>query len=339
MSEPDWHGWADQLATGLAEIDPQLCLGWINRALAERLERGARSLQGQPLTALLPAQVAQEQARRALAEDRPVQLRQVALNTVRGEQLLADVTLQPVGACSLLLEVHVLVDAAVTPSPLSATLRGFAHEVKNPLAGLRGAAQLLQRRVAEPSLQALAGRVIEEADRLDALANRLLHHEGAVRLAQVNIHSVLDRAVALLRAAPAPPAVRQDYDPSLPELWGDADRLQQVILNLVRNAVEAGASTLTLRTRAAYRVRAGGTLLRSALQLDVIDDGAGVPAALHGQLFQPLVSGRADGTGLGLALSREIAREHGGELLHQAGAGATTFSLVLPMPRARGHDV
>ncbi|MES2313209.1 MAG: ATP-binding protein, partial [Pseudomonadota bacterium] len=221
-------------------------------------------------------------------------------------------------------------------SPLSATLRGFAHEVKNPLAGLRGAAQLLHRRVDNEDLRSLAGLIIDEADRLGVLANRLLHHDGAPQIGPVNIHQLLERLTDLLQAEPSPPQLRHDYDPSVPDLLGDADRLQQVLLNLARNALEAGAHTLTLRTRVEHGVRVGERMLRMALRVDVIDDGPGVPAALRDTLFQPLVSGRADGTGLGLALSREIAHEHGGELRYTSRPGETAFSLYLPM--GRSHD-
>jgi len=122
----------------------------------------------------------------------------------------------------------------------------------------------------------------------------------------------------------------------MPDLLGDADRLQQVLLNLARNAQQAGARTLTLRTRVEHGVRLGEKMLRMALRVDVIDDGSGVPASLRDTLFQPLVSGHADGSGLGLALSREIAREHGGELRYVSRPGETVFSLYLPLERA--HD-
>src|SRR6185312_13957091 len=212
---------------------------WLNPALTELLGSGMRSAVGQPLALWLPAADDRAQARRALDEARYVQLREAKLAAFDGRMLEADIGMQPDGA--LLLEVHALAERSRTASPLSATLRGFAHEVKNPLAGLRGAAQLLQRRVDGAELQALAGLIIDEADRLAALANRLLHHDGAARLGAVNIHQLLDRLSELLQAEPAPPRLRHDYDPSLPDVHGDAGRLQQVLLNLARNAVEAGA--------------------------------------------------------------------------------------------------
>lgn len=333
MSDLDWQACAEQMATGLAVVDTDMRLQWINPALAEWLEWGPRSALGQPLAALLGD--ASRQAQRSLAQQRPVQLRGVVLTAVSGRQTRVDIALQPLDG-GLLLEAHALAESPSGQSPLSATLRGFAHEMKNPLAGLRGAAQLLQRRVTGEDLQALAGLIIDEADRLGALANRLLHNDGAPKLAPMNIHQPLQRVADLLQAEPQPPRLRLDYDPSLPDLHGDADRLQQALLNLARNALEAGAGTLTLRTRAEYGLRLGEGVARMALRVDVADDGPGVPASLRDTLFEPLVSGRVDGTGLGLALSREIAHEHGGELRYVSRAGDTVFSLYLPLEP--GHD-
>ena len=326
--------WAEQLATGVARVDAGLRVVWLNPALAELLACGARSAHGQTLALWLREPATLERLALAQARAEPVQLREVALSAFDERTLRADLSAQATGDGGLLLEVHALAPRAEAASPLSATLRGFAHEVKNPLAGLRGAAQLLQRRVDGAELQALAGLIIDEADRLAALANRLLHRDGATRLGTVGIHQLLDRLSELLRAEPAPPRLRHDFDPSLPDVRGDADRLLQVLLNLARNAVEAGARTLTLRTRAEHGVRVGAGVLRAALRVDMVDDGPGVPAELRDSLFEPLVSGRADGTGLGLALSREIAREHGGELRCVSEPGHTVFSLYLPLEPA-----
>lgn len=334
MNEADWRAWAEQTTTGLARLDPQLCVRWLNPALAESLALGPRSAIGQPLVRWLD-ETTVTQVRRALVEQRPLQCRGVALASIDGRTSMIDLAAQPLDD-GLLLEVHRLPEPVSADSPLSATLRGFAHEVKNPLAGLRGAAQLVQRRVDDDDLRALAGLIIDEADRLDALANRLLHHDGASRPGPVNIHQLLERLADLLQAAPAPPRLRQDYDPSVPDLLGDADRLHQVLLNLARNALEAGAQALTLRTRIEHGVRLGERMVRMALRVDVVDDGAGIPAALRDSLFEPLVSGRADGTGLGLALSREIAHEHGGELRCASRPGETVFSLYLPLEKSHG---
>jgi two-component system nitrogen regulation sensor histidine kinase GlnL len=332
MSETARRAWAEPLVTGVALADAQLRLLWVNPALAELLDIGPRSAVGQSLAVLLHEPAWMALAERAQHEASPLQLRSIEIPSGRGETTYIDVSMQRLPSGELLVEAHALAPPAVSETPLSATLRGFAHEVKNPLAGLRGAAQLLQRRVEEESLRALAGLVIAEADRLTTLANRLLRQDGAAaQLGPVNIHERLERLGDLLLAEPSPPSLRHDYDPSLPDVFGDTDRLLQLLLNLARNAIEAGARTLTFRTRAEPSVRLGERTARMALRVDVIDDGPGVPAHLRDTLFEPLVSGRADGTGLGLALAREIAREHGGELRHASRPGETVFSLYLPM--------
>ena len=334
MEPDDWREWAEQLATGIGLVDGGLRVRWINTAMAELLGVGIRGAIGQSLAAILHEPAGMDIARRALGEQRMMHLRSARLSVADGSIVSADMTFKPC-ASDLLLEVHPLVSTSADVSPLSDTLRGFAHEMKNPLAGMRGAAQLLQRRVEDGELRVLAALVIDEVDRLTGLANRLLHHAGPAQLKAVNIHRVLEQVVNLLRAAPASPILRFDYDPSTPEVCADADRLQQVLLNLAKNAVQAGARTLTLRTRVEHAVRLDRHVLRSALRVDVLDDGPGVPEALRDNLFQPLVSGRANGEGLGLALSRELAREHGGDLRCTSRPGTTVFSLFLPLDR---HD-
>lgn len=333
MKDQAWRVWAEQMSTGLALVDDELRLCWLNPALAEQLELGPRSVVGQPLALLFAEPDAAARATRVQAQQLAVQWRNATLCVPGGREFGADIALQPFED-GLLLEVHVLAEPAASQSPLSATLRGFAHEVKNPLAGLRGAAQLLQRRAHDDDQRALAGLIIDEADRLGSLANRLLHHDGVAQPGPVNIHQLLERLADLLQAEPSSPRLHHDYDPSVPDLHGDTDRLHQLLLNLARNALEAGADTLTFRTRIEHGVRVGQRMLRTALRVDVIDDGAGVPAALRNTLFEPLVSGRADGTGLGLALCREIAHEHGGELRCTSRPGETVFSLYLPLERS-----
>ena len=234
----------------------------------------------------------------------------------------------------VLIEIHPLgarLEDGAAPR-VSQSLRGLAHEMKNPLAGLRGAAQLLKRGTGDPDQQILADLVISEADRLSALADRLLHPYGKTAMRAVNAHEVTERARALIVAeAGADIALERDYDPSLPDIRGEPDSLLQVLLNLMRNALQAAAKTITVRTRAELGAVVGGQALKRALRIDVIDDGHGVPDEIRESLFMPLVSGRADGTGLGLALAQEIAHEHGGQIAFRSQPGHTIFSLTLPM--------
>ncbi|MFZ2235276.1 MAG: ATP-binding protein [Dokdonella sp.] len=323
----------DLQMTGVARVTADLRIASLNPALAELLATGMKRWIGAPLATLddQPPRL-QRAAQRALDEHRSVLLLQVRLASGGERELICDLALSPLDE-GLLLEVHPTANAVrsvAASNDLSASLRGLAHEIKNPLAGMRGAAQLLQRRVVGEELSELAGLIIAEADRLAALADRLLIDGAAPRRKPINIHEPLERVAALVGAEPQAPHVQRDYDPSLPTTLGDSDRLQQLFLNLTCNAVEAGARTITLRTRVEHGVRVGTRLRRQALRIEVIDDGRGVPTAIAETLYQPLVSGRANGTGLGLALAREIAAEHDGELRHTSQPGVTTFTLLLP---------
>ena len=322
-----------QCVTAMAELDDELRFVWLNPAFSDLLGAGALRWQGAQLGVIEPgASAIMAAARRALDGEQVVLIRQIVLRSGSDHERVVDLAFSPLSGRHLLLEVSAPTATTERASPaLSESLRGFAHEVKNPLAGVRGAAQLIGRRVDSDELRELAELIIGESDRLTALADRLLRAGGKPRLARMNVHELLERVALLMAAEAGAPDLRRDYDPSLPSMIGDADRLFQLILNLARNAVEANADTLTLRTRVEFGVRLSERLRRAVLRIDVIDDGCGIPPELAGSLYQPLVSGRADGTGLGLALAREIADEHGGELRHASRPGATTFTLLLPL--------
>jgi two-component system nitrogen regulation sensor histidine kinase GlnL len=197
---------------------------------------------------------------------------------------------------------------------------------------VKGAAQLLGRRVGDDASRELVGLIDGEVGRLTALLDQLLSPAPPRAHSALNIHAVLERVLRLAESD-AGWAVKllRDYDPSLPEFEGDADRLTQALWNLVRNAIEAGAGSITLRTRAEHGLRIGDALHPVALRLEVVDDGHGVPEALAEQIFLPLVSGRAEGSGLGLALAQQVAREHRGSLAWRSRPGHTVFTLLLPM--------
>jgi len=256
------------------------------------------------------------------------------------------VSLRDDGGCWL--EVHPVDEfpgedpALALPGALSAALKGLAHELRNPLAGLKGAAQLLMRRANgrddNSDERELLGLIESEVERLAALLDRLLSPVPARAHEPLNIHAVLERVLRLAESD-AGWAVRllRDYDPSLPDLVGDADRLTQSLWNLTRNAIEAGAANVTLRTRAEHGLRIGDAQHPLVLRLEVIDDGRGVPDELVDQLFLPLVSGRAEGSGLGLALAQQVAREHRGSLAYRSRPGHTVFTLLLPMRHDAGE--
>ena len=311
---------------------------WVNPAWLETLSLPRRRLIGETFESLDPQQpLLGDSLQRAAGSGGTVQLRRVRLLPPLGRAVEADLALTALPEGGVLVELHVLAPEVDPPAPrLSESLRGFAHEVKNPLAGLRGAAQLLRRRLHDGDLAELAELVIAEADRLAALADRLLHASGKPHLATLNIHEPIEHVLAILGSEERAPQLQRDFDPSLPPLRGDAGRLTQLLLNLGRNAVEAGARHLAWRTRIEHGAHLGERSVRMALRVDVADDGAGVPPALHESLFLPLVSGRAEGTGLGLALCQEIAREHGGTLGFRSRPGDTVFTLLLPLEIPHG---
>ena len=330
------HSVLDELATPVLRLDDEGRIGDANAALASWLGISRRRLPGVAAAAL---ERDGDQLARALAHggERVVRLRRVGLAFPGREPLrFADVWLTP-ASDGWWLELHAVDEfpggdpADLLPAALTASLKGLAHELRNPLVGIKGAAQLLSRRM-DASGRELTALIESEVGRLAALVDGLLNPAPPRAFQPVNIHAVLERVLRLAESD-AGWAVRlqRDYDPSLPALSGDPDRLTQAVWNLVRNAIDAGATGVQLRTRAGRGVRIGEDIHPLVLRLDVTDDGRGVPAELTEQLFLPLVSGRADGTGLGLALAQQVAREHRGALGYRSRPGHTVFTLLLPL--------
>lgn len=328
----------DALATPLAWAGADGVVSGCNPTFARWLGVGARRLRGVPLAAL---EFEGEALARWLAGDAPqdqVRLRRLPLAFPGAAPRFADIWLTRLDDCGWLLEAHPVDEfpgedpVAALPSALSAALKGLAHELRNPLAGLKGAAQLLSRRADDAQSRELTALIGSEVDRLAQLVDRLLSPAPPRPHAPLNIHAVLERVLRLAEsdAGWAVKLVR-DYDPSLPGLSGDADRLVQATWNLVRNAIEAGAANVTLRTRAEHALRIGDEVHPLALRLEIVDDGRGVPEALAEQVFLPLVSGRAAGSGLGLALAQQVAREHRGSLAYRSRPGHTVFTMLLPL--------
>jgi two-component system, NtrC family, nitrogen regulation sensor histidine kinase GlnL len=221
-------------------------------------------------------------------------------------------------------------------------IRNLAHEIKNPLGGLRGAAQLLALELGpESDLLEYTQVIVGEADRLQSLVDRLLApHRHAPVVGDVNIHDVCERVRALLLVEyPKRLQVKRDYDISLPDFRGDREQLIQAVLNLAQNAaqalaerIEAGDACIVLKTRVTRQVTIGKQRWRLALELHVEDNGPGVPPEIRDRLFFPLVSGREGGTGLGLHLAQTIAQAHQGMIDCESQPGRTDFRITLPLP-------
>ena len=218
---------------------------------------------------------------------------------------------------------------------VEAVVRGLAHEIRNPLGGLRGAAQLLERELGARSAADLAEYtriIISEADRLSLLVDRLLMPDAPAARAPVNLHRVIEHVCALVEAETAPRVVvERDYDPSIPTLLGSFDQLVQAVLNVVRNAVRARGDRIAIRTRVVHQAHIGRRQHPLAGRIDVVDDGPGVPPHLAEAVFYPMVSGHAEGSGLGLPIAQSLVSRHGGIIEHGREAGETTFSILLPL--------
>ena len=220
-------------------------------------------------------------------------------------------------------------------------IRNLAHEIKNPLGGIRGAAQLLEHELNNPNLREYTQVIIKEADRLQDLMKRLLSPHRPMQPAPVNIHEILERVRSLLNAEfPLTLSVRRDYDTSLPELVGDREQLIQAVLNIARNAAQAikeaaggqaVAGQITLRTRVARQVTLAKRRHRLALELQVIDNGPGIPEEIRERIFYPLVSGRRGGSGLGLTLAQSFIQQHQGTVECDSRPGHTCFTIRMPL--------
>ena len=220
-------------------------------------------------------------------------------------------------------------------------IRNLAHEIKNPLGGIRGAAQLLEMELQSPEMTEYTQVIIHEADRLQSLVDRLLApHRHPHLVGDVNIHEVCERVRSLVLVEyPHGLRVQRDYDTSIPEFRGDRAQLIQAVLNIVQNAAQVltdriaqGDAVITLRTRVARQVTFGRQRYRLALELHVIDNGPGVPEAIKERIFYPLVTGRDGGSGLGLTLAQTFVQRHHGLIECDSVPGRTDFRILIPLP-------
>lgn len=218
-----------------------------------------------------------------------------------------------------------------------AVIGGLAHEIKNPLGGLRGAAQLLEHELSDSTLKEYTRIIIHEADRLRNLVDRMTGAYQPIKPRRLNIHEILEHIRRLIMVeVPTGLKILRDYDPSLPDMRGDPDQLTQAMLNIVRNALDALSmeGVIQLRTRIERQFTIGQKLHRLVLRVEIEDDGPGIPEDLADYVFYPMVTGRANGTGLGLSIAQDIISKHGGMIEYSSRSGQTIFAIFLPLDHA-----
>ncbi len=346
----------DNLNSAVLLFDERKRLIYINPGGEMLFGVSARKVVGTAAGELLdcPSHVVEDILNRALQTGQPFTERAMRLPLAGDRAITVDCTVSPLDEPAAKREILVEIEQVGRQLRISreerrlaqhqvtrALVRGLAHEIKNPLGGLRGAAQLLARELPDPALQEYTHIIIEEADRLQNLVNRML---GPNRLPQkrlVNLHQMMERVHSLIEAELAPSkaddGIRlvRDYDPSIPLLIADADQLIQALLNIVRNALQAldGKGEIILRTRVQRQYTIGHKRHKLVVCIDVIDNGPGISDELREALFFPMVTSRPDGTGLGLSIAQSLVNQHGGLIECTSRPGETTFSVLIPLEK------
>jgi two-component system nitrogen regulation sensor histidine kinase GlnL len=359
---PVWH--ADQartvldaLNTAVLTCDAGLDVTALNPAAEMLFGVSANQVIGKPFAGLIldGADRVVAPLYKALISGRSVTAHDFRLDISPGKTATVDITVTPIpmarGDDRLIVEL-MQVDhfkrLAYEESRVDrhaanrAVLRGLAHEIKNPLGGLRGAAQLLDRELPDRTHREYTRVIIHEADRLRNLVDRMMGSYRPIQSTQVNIHQVLEHVRKLLLVEVREGvSIEVDYDPSLPDLLGDSEQLIQAVLNIARNSVEAlqRRGEIVLRTRVGRSVYIGKKWHRKVIRVDIADNGPGIPEDMQERIFYPMVTGRPDGSGLGLSIAQDIIVKHGGLIKLHSRPGHTVFSIFLPLDEEdKQHD-
>lgn len=336
----------EHLATAVILLDGNHQIAYANPAAELLFAVSSKQIVKQPISQVfLNCDALFQAIEHALATNSPFREHEFLVTTVRQQSFAVTCTATPVeiAPVRLVLEFQQMDQQLriareermlIQQQANAELLRNLAHEIRNPLGGLRGAAQLLEHELPQPALREYTQVIIKEADRLQSLMDRLLVPHRMPKYELANIHEVLERVRSLMLAeSPQGITIRRDYDTSLPELVGDREKLIQAVLNIVRNAVQAmqGKGEIILRTRAERQVTLAKKRYRVAIRLQIIDNGPGIPENIRERIFYPLVSGREGGSGLGLTLAQNFITQHHGMIECESMPGHTCFTILLPI--------
>lgn len=349
----------DLLATAVFLIADDGAVRYLNPAAENLFEISARSATGARLAMLFPGNPLLDAAIAHAREDKAAYTEHALELTLPATKLRLSCTVTPLELAGEPADARFLLEFRHIEQQLRIAreerildqsqanrelIRNLAHEIKNPLGGIRGAAQLLDRELERPNLHEYTQVIMAEADRLQVLMDRLLTPHRLPKPTEVNIHEVLERVRSVILAEyPHGIRVRRDYDTSLPSITGDREQLIQAVLNIVRNAAQAIVcmkrdhvdGEIRLRTRVARQVTLARKRYRHAIELTIHDNGPGIPEPMRDRIFYPLVSGREGGTGLGLTLAQNFITQHRGTVTVDSVPGHTVFTLLLPVGEAQ----
>ena len=353
----DLHGQLlENLTTSIMLLDPSLSIIYLNPSAKMLLDIGGQRSLGLNFGWLVEEDGESKQALlSALDSGLSYTKRQAKLRLASHQAITVDYTVKPTeinGKYFLLLELQAIdrllkisrEERFLASQENSRTLiRGLAHEIKNPLGGLRGAAQLLSRELVDEELQDYTTIIIEEADRLRNLVDRLLGPHRPHKSELTNIHEILERVTALIDAETNRSlSFIRDYDPSIPEFYADREQLIQAALNIMRNAMQALSGqtdgVVSLKTRVLRQFTIRNIRHRLVCKISLSDNGPGIATDLIDTIFFPMVTGRADGTGLGLSLSQSIITQHKGLIECNSKPGKTDFSIYIPLEPSNEHN-
>ena len=338
----------DHLATAVICVDGGLKVSYVNAASEQLLGLSQRKALGKRLPKVL--HIPDSLLRRlieAVDSGQPYTDRQTPIELAPQDTIVVDCSISPFrtesGDNGLVVEMaaidrplRIARDEAILVQQEHARslLRGLAHEIKNPLGGLRGAAQLLQKQLPDEDLQDYTSIIIREADRLQSLIDRMLGPANRPNRHEVNIHEVLEHVRKIVQVgAPSEVKFPIDYDPSIPEFISDRDRLVQVFLNIAGNALQAigNKGSISFRSRINSNFTIAGKRHKLIAEVEIADDGPGVPSDIADQIFYPMVTGTDNGTGLGLSIAQSIMNQMGGLIECHSEPGDTRFTVLIPL--------